>query len=272
VEYRALSRRESFGAVDLPGYAAELALAREGQLGALYARVSGRGGLVYHSGLGAFPEGSLSAASWYGAWGVGLDLRSELAYPTLLTIESLSPSQGTVTPLGSRPLLNAPLRAQTVTASLAGPLARLDLALLGQRSRLSDGNVRSTVQLFARLPLAPRLSLLYTGSGIQYASRSSLYWDPVSYVASATGLEYAVRRARGFSFALQGLPGIAQSTELPLATPGTEQRRTAAQLTGSGEASYRAEAWEAGAAMSYSRGRAGDYQQLGATVQLRVRP
>ncbi|MDQ6635613.1 MAG: hypothetical protein M3Z10_12760, partial [Gemmatimonadota bacterium] len=168
--------------------------------------------------------------------------------------------------------LDRPLRENSTTASIAGPFARADLALVGQQSRLSDGNVRTTVQLYARYPLAPRLSMLYAGSGIRFSQRSSLYWDPMGYISNATGLEYAVRRARGFTYAMQVLPGVAWTNETPPGALPTELRRTAAQLSGAGDASYRTESWEAGAALSYNRGRAGDYQRVGATVQLRLTP
>ena len=168
--------------------------------------------------------------------------------------------------------VDRPLRENSTTASIAGPLARADLALVGQQSRFSDGNVRTTVQLYARYPLAPRLSMIYAGSGIRFSQRSALYWDPIGYVSNATGLEYAVRRARGLTYAMQVLPGIAWTNESPPGALPSELRRTAAQLTGAGDASYRAESWEAGAALSYNRGRAGDYQRIGATVQLRLTP
>ena len=258
-------------AVALHGYAAELAASQEGQLGALYGRIGGHGGLVSHPGLGAFSEGSVSVASWYGVWGAGLDLRSELAYPSLLTIGALRPSLAT-TSIGRVPPADQPLRAQTVTASIAGAVARGDLALVGQRTRISDGNVRSTIQLFARYPVAPHVALLYAGSSVAFTDRSTLYWDPLAYVSNATGLEYAVRRARGLSFALQALPGFAWSNESPPSALGAEQRRSSAQIAGAGDASYRTERWDAGGAVSYSRGRAGAYQQLGASVRLRVHP
>jgi hypothetical protein len=81
-----------------------------------------------------------------------------------------------------------------------------------------------------------------------------------------------VRRARGFTYALQVLPGVAWTNETPPGALPAEMRRTAAQLSGAGDASYRTEWWEAGAALSYNRGRAGDYQRVGATVQLRLTP
>jgi tetratricopeptide (TPR) repeat protein len=272
VEYRQLSEHNAARTLDLRGYAAEVAASTEAQAGVFYGRLGAHAGVVSHAGLGSLPEGSLSLAGWYGAWGLGLDLRSALAYPSLLTIGALSPSLALPEATGAPAAQDRPLRENSATASVAGPIARADLALVGQRSRFSDGNVRTTVQLYARYPLAPRLAMIYSGSGIRFSQRSALYWDPIGYVSNATGLEYAVRRARGFTYAMQVMPGIAWTNELPSGALPSEMRRTAAQLTGAADASYRTESWEAGAALSYNRGRAGDYQRVGATVQLRLTP
>lgn len=272
MEYRQLSERSSTRALDLRGYGAEAAVSTEGQVGVLYGRLGAHGGVVSHPGLGAFPEASVSASAWYGAWGLGVDVRSALAYPSLLTIGALSPSQTQQGFAGAPSALAPPLRENSTTASIAGPVARTDLALVGQQSRLSDGNVRTIVQLYARFPLAPHLAMIYAGSSIRFSQRSPLYWDPIGYVSNATGLEYAVRRARGFTYAVQVLPGVAWANESPVGALSTEMRRTAAQFTSTGDASYRTESWEAGAGLTYSRGRAGDYHRVGAALQLRVTP
>ena len=44
------------------------------------------------------------------------------------------------------------------------------------------------------------------------------------------------------------------------------------QLSGGAEAAYRAHAWEAAAAVSYGRARAGDYQRVGASITVRLVP
>lgn len=271
-EYRQLSEHNATRSIDLRGYAGDVAASSEGHLGVLYGRLGAHGGVVSHPGLGVFPEGAVSVAGWYDAWGVGLDLRSALAYPSLLTIGSLDPSLAQPGSIAAPSTLDRPLRENSTTVSLAGPVARVDLALVGQQTRLSDGNVRTTVQLYARVPLVPHLAMLYAASGIRFSQRSPLYWDPIDYVSNATGLEYAVRRARGFTYAVQVLPGIAWANESSPVTFPNEMRRTAMQLTGAGDASYRAESWEAGAGLTYNRGRTGDYQRLGATTQLRLTP
>jgi tetratricopeptide (TPR) repeat protein len=278
-EYRQLSERSALRSVDVRGYAAEVAASRDANAGAFYGRAGARGGLVAHSGVGAAPEGQLSVGAWYGPWGVGLDLSSALAYPSLLTIASLRPAIVD----GSSEVPDRPLRENATSVALAGPAGRADLALVGQRSRFSDGNVRSTVQLYARFPLVPRLSTVYAASSVRFAERSALYWDPIAYVTHAAGLEYAARPARGLAYALQVLPSVAwsreivkRSTELPPSLdyldPGDQLRRRALQVTSAGELAYRSSAWETVAALTYGRGRAGDYQRLGATVRVRVTP
>ncbi|MFL5581369.1 MAG: tetratricopeptide repeat protein [Gemmatimonadaceae bacterium] len=278
-EYRQLSERSALRSVDVRGYAAEVAASRDANAGAFYGRAGARGGLVAHPGVGAAPEGQFSVGAWYGPWGVGLDLSSALAYPSLLTIASLRPAIVD----GTSEVPDRPLRENATSVALAGPAGRADLALVGQRSRFSDGNVRSTAQLYARFPLVPRLSTVYAASSVRFAERSALYWDPIAYVTHAAGLEYAARPARGLAYALQVLPSVAwsreivrRSTELPPSLdyldPGDQLRRRALQVTSAGELAYRSSAWETVAALTYGRGRAGDYQRLGATVRVRVTP
>jgi hypothetical protein len=123
---------------------------------------------------------------------------------------------------------------------------------------------------------------VYAGSGLGFAERSTQYWDPDRYTAHAAGIEYAVRRARGFSFAARVLPSYAMSDEATVihsTSPGDVSvsrgpltHHTATQLGGGMELGYRVHGWEAGGALSYGRGRAGDYQRVGASIIVRVVP
>jgi hypothetical protein len=145
---------------------------------------------------------------------------------------------------------------------------------------LSDGNKRLTIESYLRYPLAGHLYALYSGDGVGFANRSTAYWDPERYASLSAGLEYAIRRARGLSFAARLLPGYATSDEaasLPSQMPGDLSigrgaiaHHIAVQLSGGAEAAYGAHGWEAAAAMSYGRGRAGDYQRLGASITIRT--
>jgi hypothetical protein len=133
-----------------------------------------------------------------------------------------------------------------------------------------------------RYAVVPSLYLVYSAGLVEFAERSTLYWDPARYVTHGAGVEYAVRRTKGLSFSGRVLPAFASSMEsLPLpgapalgadALRGPLARHTAAELSGSGELGYRTSRWEAAAAASYGRGRAGDYQRVGASLSVRILP
>lgn len=247
------SRRVQVGAVDVGA-------SRTFTLGQLAAR----GGLAVHPAGTTVPYGSLSAVAWLWTWNLSVEAAVAPAYPTLLTMASLLPSDAG----GGRPLSG---RSSTVT--LAGPIAASDVAVSGQITRLGDGNARSTLQAFVRHPLAPRWSVAYAASSIRFDERSALYWDPVSYFAHSVGVEMAERAPRGFSYAVRLLPGIARSEEAALtepdAPPATE-RRYLFQISGGGEWSYRARQWDVGGSVAYGRGRADGYERLGANIYLRL--
>jgi hypothetical protein len=152
-----------------------------------------------------------------------------------------------------------------------------------QQSRLSDGNTRVTLQGYARYELSPGLYAVYSASRLAFAQRSSRYWDPLDYVAQGAGLEIAARAPYGMSCALTALPGWAWTREMtPASAPvGGRQRRVVApeivnhsafQLMTSGELTWRDPQWVGSMALSYGRGRAGDYQRLAMTITARAYP
>ena len=270
-EYRQLGERANGRAVYASGYGASLGVAQDATAGLLLVRAAATGGAVYHPRSGVLPEGRLGLATWVGAWQLSAEAASRAAYPTLFTAASLLPPDSA-----------GPLVERGVTATLGGPLGALDVALSWQRSRLSDDNSRLTLQGYARYPVAPGLYVVYSATSIAFSRRSALYWDPSKYVAHGAGIEYAVRRHRGLSTAVQLLPGFASSTEsqrlrsdaVPSGPPeiGPLQEHRALQLSGSAEASYRASRWEGVAGVSYGRVRAGTYQRFAATLALRFAP
>jgi hypothetical protein len=82
---------------------------------------------------------------------------------------------------------------------------------------------------------------------------------------------------RGFSFAGRVIPSYAWSDESAIiASPdgsvarGPIARHSAVQMGASAEAGYRVHGWEAAGALSYGRGRAGDYQRFGASITVRM--
>jgi hypothetical protein len=151
-----------------------------------------------------------------------------------------------------------------------------------ERSLLSDGNRRITVDVSARYPLLPNVYAVYEGSGVAFSRRSTLYWDPAHYAAQGLGLEYAVRRARGLTFSARVLPTYASTAEASvpeLAIPGDPtivrgpiERSTAIQFGTDAELGYRAPRWEFAGAVSYGRGRAADYQRAALSAVMRLVP
>jgi hypothetical protein len=171
----------------------------------------------------------------------------------------------------------AQLRERSTTLSLAGPAGVADVALMHQSTSFSDGNGRTTAQGYARFPVMPRISLLYSANVLSFAKASPRYWAPERYVAHSAGAEYVVRRVLGFSFAARVLPGVAWTHERGASSSGSrgfvaDTRTTALHFAGGAEASYRAQSWEIATALSYGRGRAGGYERIDGTMQLRFLP
>ncbi len=247
-------------AVGITGFGMSVGLMRELARGPYVGRLSGRAGLVQHDG-GSTLGGAVRATGWTGAWGLSLEYAVGPAYPTLLTAGSLRPPGS-----GGKPLTEA-----SSSLSVGGPVARADVALSVQRADISDDNRRSTVQALVRYPLTENLSALYSGTGIWFTERSTLYWNPSSYIANAAGVELAMRRPRGFSFASRVLAGAARSVEeVVVDRRPIDQTQTALQLSGGGDLSYRTESRQLGAAVTYGSGRTGSYRRFEANVYVRL--
>jgi hypothetical protein len=219
------------------------------------------------------PIASGTAAAWFNAWELSLETATGPAYPSLLTTTAVS----------STDAIGEALTEHDWTATVGGPAGPADFAATAQRSRLSDGNTRVTMQAFFRFPLTPGVSAIYQGTSISFAKRSTQYWDPLDYMAHGAGLELGVRRFRGLSMAVRAFPGVGKSTELLLPAPSSRtSRRTqrtpepvthsAFQFGADGTVGWRDERWEGGAALTYGRGRAGDYQRVGMTLGVRLTP
>lgn len=269
-EWRQLVQRTAARNVDASGYGATVGAWQEASLGPVLGRVAVDGGAVYHPLNGTTPRARGALALWLYAWQADVELATEPAYPSLFTIDALLPAGG------GRPLME---RDEAFT--IGGPIGPLDAGVSVQRSLLSDGNRRLTIDSYLRYPLGGNLYALYSGSGVGFAQRSTAYWDPERYASLAGGLEYAIRHARGLSFAARVLPGYATSDEAdaasqvlggPAALPGPITRHTAVQVSGGADIAYRVHGWEAAAAVGYGRGRAGDYQRIGASITVRILP
>jgi tetratricopeptide (TPR) repeat protein len=254
-----LAGRSPLGDGAEDGYGADIAISRETWHRQFQVRARARAGIVHHPSLDLAPEGGVSLAAFAGAWGAGAEITAGPAYPSLVTLASMRPlADGTQ------------LREQSSSISVAGPLASVDVAARYQSATLSDDNTRSGLQGYARFPARRPLALLYSGSSLAYERSSLLYWSPERYVAHSAGIEYARRKVRGVSFAIRALPGVAWMTERD--STGAPVERSAMQMTGGVEASYRALSWEIGGGVSYGRGRAGEYERVDALVRARYLP
>lgn len=255
--------------VDAPsaqGFGADASIARETTRGRFHARGRARGGFTIHPASDVVPEATFTLAAFAGAWGVGAEIATGPAYPSLVTLASLLPLPGDGTQL----------REQSSSVSIAGPVARADVAARHQSSTFSDGNARSALQAYARFPARPAIghgaSLVYAGGTLGFARHSDLYWSPERYVSHAVGAEYALRRVQGLSFAARVLPGLAWSTERDTTSAAGVSRRAATQLGGSLDLTYRGRDWELASAVGYGRGRAGAYERFDAAITLRLAP
>jgi len=272
VLHQYLGERSAARIIDLQAVGATASVAQEISYGSFLGRVGVTGGGL-HLESSVVPIASGTAAAWFNAWEVSFDAATGPAYPSLLTTTAVSPTDG----------LGDALTEQDLSATLGGPAGPADFAATAQRSRLSDGNTRVTLQAFFRFPLAPGVSAIYQGTSISFAKRSTQYWDPLDYMAHGAGLEIGVRRFRGLSAAVRAFPGVGKSTELLLPAPSSRTsrrtQRTAEPVTHSafqfgadGTVGWRDERWEGGAALTYGRGRAGDYQRVGLTFGVRLTP
>jgi Flp pilus assembly protein TadD len=269
-EWRQLAERTDARRVDATGVGANIGAWQEVGYGPALARLALQGGALYHGPGGTVGVGRGALALWLYAWQLDLELAREPAYPSLFSAEALVPLDG-----------GQPLVERDAAVTLGGPIGPLDVGLGVQRSLLSDGNRRLTIDSYLRYPLGGNLYALYSGTTLGFAQRSTVYWDPSRYSAQSLGVEYSVRRARGFSFAARAMPSFAMSDEAPIIpdavgepafSRGPIAHHSALQLGASADIGYRVHGWEAAGAVSYGRGRAGDYQRVGASITIRMVP
>jgi tetratricopeptide (TPR) repeat protein len=272
VEWRQLAERTAARHLDATGVGVNAGGWQEVGYGPLLARLDLQGGAVNHElGGGTMGVARGALALWLYAWQADFEVATAPAYPSLFSAEALLPLDG-----------GKPLVERDAGLTIGGPAGPLDVGVAVQRSLLSDGNRRLTIESYLRYPLGANFYALYSGTGVGFAQRSTLYWDPSRFSAQSAGIEYAVRRVRGLSFAARILPSYAASDEaptIPSGTPGDPSvvrgpltSHSAVQLGASAEAGYRVHGWEAAGALSYGRGRAGDYQRVGASITIRMAP
>ena len=235
-------------------------------LGLPFARLSARGGMLRHGGTTDEAYGSAGAIAWWRAWRASAEVRRELAYPHLMTARVLAiPGQ-----IGPGESVESSLMATRQIYGVAGAIGVVDIGIVADIIRLSDGNSRPAITTTVRYPLGDALSALYVASDVRFRQPSPFYWDPPHYAAHSLGLETSGRRDRGFSHVARILTGVSRST----------QRATGADLEGAtsysfhgtleGEMVYRVSRWEAGLSSWYGRARDAGYQRWGGSAHIRV--
>lgn len=270
-EWRQLAEHNASRHVDLAGYGATAGGWQEVAYGPLLARLAVEGGAVYHPLAGTFGQAHGALSAWLFAWQGAVESNTGPAYPSLFSVEALLPR-------GIAPALTE----RDVAFSLGGPLADVDVGGRVERSFLSDGNRRTTIEATARYPLLPNVYAVYSLTRVGFARRSTLYWDPAHYTANGLGLEYDLRRARGLSFSAQLLPAFASALEespsaaAPAGYADVVREplalSTAIQFGAEAELGYRTAHWEVASAASYGRGRAANYQRAAFSLVMRLVP
>ena len=272
VAHQYLAEHSPARSIDLNAYGVKASLSSQIEYGSFLGRIGLSGGEVRPPAARSIPVGDAVAAAWLSAWELALEASTGPAYPSLLTTTALRPTNGDA---------NDVLKERSVGATVGGPMGALDIALTAEQSRLSDDNHRTTLQAYARYPLAPAVFVVYAASRVTFAERSLRYWDPLDYVAQSAGFEVASRELRGLSWAVRALPGRAWSRELPQPTivngrptprPTRVVDRAAFQLSTSGDVAWREPTWEGVGAVSYGLGRVGEYRRLGVTLGIRILP
>jgi Tfp pilus assembly protein PilF len=265
-----LGERSDERSINLTAVGGEGSLSGKVAYGSLLLRADVNGGALHLPGGRSIPIGSAALATWVSAWEMAFEESEGPAYPTLLTTTSVQPLTGSADAITE----------QSATGMLGGPIGRADVAVSAQQTRLSDGNRRTTLQGYARYPLTPGMNLVYSGTRLTFADRSTRYWDPISYESHGVGIELGSQSPRGFSAVVRALPGLAWSRDVPPPPTTTPRTRTprqseivdqrAFQLTTGGDLTWREPRWEGTAGLTYGQGRTGEYRRLGATVGMRV--
>lgn len=264
VEQRRISARSARGPERyILGFAAEGQASRRFGWG----EVGARGGIVRHALVRTIPVGALRVSSSRGAVSGSVELGTGPVYVPLVSIQSLVQFSGEGV---SSPV---PLVGRTAQAAGALPLGRATLYVGADLTALSDGNRRRSGYLSAAYPVAGRLSALYSGFGLAYSERSERYWDPRLYTAHSVGAEYAHRGPGRLTVVARALAGLGRTAESFAAAEGAVVRgatHVAPQLSGGGEATWRAASWDLSFNAGYGRGRAGEYQSLNSSLRLRL--
>src|SRR5438105_226167 len=141
-DWRELSERTAARRADASGFGATIGAWQEAAYGPLLGRLEIQGGELYYPGTGTLGEARAALSAWVFAWQATLEVAGAPAYPSLFSMDALMP------PGGGRPLTE-----RDAAVTFGGPVGPLDFGLRWQRSLVSDGNRRLTIDGYARYAL-----------------------------------------------------------------------------------------------------------------------
>ena len=269
VVHQYLGERSPLRSIDLNAVGVEGSASSGVGYGPVFLQAGVTGGQLKLPDGPTIRTGAGAAALWVGGWGFSARTSTSPAYSSLLTTTALRPDSGR----------GAPITEQSLTGVLGGPLFSADIALAAQKSRFNDGNRRTTVQGYLRVPVGPGVWAVYSGTRQSFTRRSARYWDPLDYRSHGAGLEFGDRDRRGLTWEFHVLPGMAWSTTAPSpevratrGRPAPLVHKEAFQLSTGGEVGWRNPRWETMAAATYGQGRFGEYRRVGLTLGVRVAP
>ena len=235
-------------------------------------RLAARAGAVGHSAGGSVALFTVAASTTYrGAWSAWLEVDGGPAYAELLALGMTEDTSAL--PAGTTTERFLSLRS--LAGGLVIPLGVADVAARLERLLVSDGNARSTVEVSARLPIGPGVSLLYAAGAMAFRDRSALYWDPRRDVFHALGFETGARSDEGFAWRLRALPGLGRTREglTPGHEPGVSApARVVWQFAADAEVGLERPRWDAALGASLATGRSGGYRQFEAGLRVRYAP
>ena len=247
----------------ITGWIADAALSHTSGIITLDARA----GISRHALAGTVPVAELGIGAWLAPARLTATFTREPLYARLMSTRSLVEwSNGEL-------VAAEMLEGRSIAATASVPVRDAELWIALERLLVSDGNERRSASLGARYAIAPDWTLLYSGGRLAFEERSSMYWDPRSYMSHALGAEYAWQPRPELSARARVLQGFGWTSEaLEIAADsviGFSSTRVP-QLSMGGDVAWRRAPWDVAARLGYSRGRAGGYQSLEGTLTVRL--
>ena len=226
-----------------------------------------RAGLSRHALAGTTPVAQLSVGAWLAPARVTATVAREPLYARLMSTRSLVEwSNGELVAAEA-------LEGRSILATASVPVREAELWVAVERLLVSDGNERRSASLGVRYDIASDLALLYSGGRLLFEERSTLYWDPRSYMSHAVGAEWTWRPRSDIETharALQGFGWSSEAIEVEADSIVRFHSSRVPQLSLGGDVTWRRAPWELAGRLAYARGRAGGYQSLEGHLAVRL--